>query len=69
MKIPRIMEPKTAIVLSVAAIAAAIFVAIFGPVVAYILAMFAFVGLCYAAGLTWAPEFFTADAPSTAPKP
>lgn len=59
MKIPRLFDVKTSIVLSVAAIAAAVFIAIFGPVVAYVLAMAAFVGGCYAAGLTWAPEFFT----------
>lgn len=58
MKIPRIVDVKTSIVLSVAAVAAAVFIAIFGPVVAYVLAMCAFVGGCYAAALTWAPEFF-----------
>jgi hypothetical protein len=58
MKIPRIVDARTAIVLSVAATAAAVFIAIFGPVVAYVLAMLAFAGGCYAAGLTWAPEFF-----------
>lgn len=59
MKIPRIVDVKTSIVLSVAAIAAAVFIAIFGPVVAYVLAMVAFLGCCYAAALTWAPEFFS----------
>lgn len=59
MKIPRIMDVKTSIVLSIAAVAAAVFIAIFGPVVAYIMAMLAFLGGCYAAALTWAPEFFT----------
>lgn len=58
MKIPRIMDVKTSIVLSVAAVAAAVFIALFGPVVAYVMAMGAFVGGCYAAGLTWAPEYF-----------
>jgi multisubunit Na+/H+ antiporter MnhG subunit len=62
MKMPRPFAAKTAIVLSLAALAAAVFVGIFGPVVAYVLAMAAFVGGCYAAALTWAPEFF-ADPP------
>lgn len=63
MKIPRLVDVKTAIVLSVAAVAAAVFIAIFGPVVAYVLAMLAFVGCCYAAGLHWAPEFFADKKP------
>ncbi len=58
MQIPKVMEVKTAVTLSVAAFVAAVFIGIFGPVVAYGLAACAFVGGAYAAALQWAPELF-----------
>lgn len=62
MKIPNFLNVKQAATLAVGALGAAVFIAIFGPVVAYALAAVAFVSGAYAAVAKWAPEFM-ADRP------
>lgn len=62
MKIPNILNIKQALTIAIGAMAAAVFIAVFGPVVAYALAAIAFVAGAYAAAAKWAPEMF-ADKP------
>lgn len=56
MKIPNFLDVKQATTLAISALAAAIFIAVFGPVVAYALAAIAFIAGAYAAVAKWAPE-------------
>lgn len=63
MKIPNFLNVKQATTLAVGALAAAVFIAVFGPVVAYALAAIAFVAGAYAAVAKWAPEFIETKKP------
>lgn len=64
MKIPKVFSVREAAYVSVGSLLAALFITLFGGVVAGVLAAIAFVGGAYIGGLIWAPELFSEDKPA-----